>query len=73
MTHEEVMKALERMLTYKISSKSKFGMTNVGDYILVKSHIVVTNATILDCITLLTQSGSNTKAQVVEKLKGLIE
>ena len=29
--------------------------------------------TLTDCITLLTQSGSNTKAQVVEKLKGLIE
>ena len=30
------------------------------------------NQVITDCITLLTQSGSNTKAQVVEKLKGLI-
>ena len=29
-------------------------------------------ATLTDCITLLTQSGSNTKEQVLEKLKGLI-
>ena len=28
--------------------------------------------TVKDCITLLTQSGSNTKEQVLEKLKGLI-
>lgn len=30
-------------------------------------------ATILSCIALLTQSGSNTKEIVMEKLKGLIE
>ena len=29
-------------------------------------------ATLTECITLLTQSGSNTKEQVLEKLKGLI-
>jgi len=33
------MEALERMLTYKISSKTKFGMKNVEDYNLVKSAL----------------------------------
>lgn len=73
MIHEEARKALERMLTYKIASKSKFGMKNIEDYQTVKSYLIVTNATILECISLLSVSGENTKAIVAEKLRGIVE
>lgn len=39
MNENKEMEALERMLTYKIASKSKFGMKNVEDYNLVKSAL----------------------------------
>ena len=54
--------------TYVIECKS--GLKIYG---FTQEHYELIKATLLECISLLSVSGENTKAIVAEKLKGLVE
>lgn len=54
--------------TYILECKS--GLKIYG---FTQEHYELIHATLTDCIDLLGKSGDNTKAQVVEKLRGLVE